>query len=95
MYVGLKPNTTCGKGVPCENACFQAAHPNFAFNYTTKQVAPICFSLFLGNEQNQTAYENSEELFQEINDEYMKNPVFCFENSFRSKGILFLKSFTF
>jgi len=83
---GIKPNTTCGKGVPCENACFRKAHPNFAFSYTTKQVPPVCFSLFLGNEQNHTAYENSEELFQEVNDEFMKNPVFCFDQSFLPKG---------
>merc|ERR1712126_133288 len=47
---GMKPNTTCGAGVECSDACVKHV------NSTAKTTTPACFSLFLGSDDNVTSY---------------------------------------
>lgn len=76
----MKPNTTCGAGVECADACLQHV------NSTAKTKAPACFSLFLGNDDNVTSYEEAESLFETVQEKYSMNREFCYQRSFLPGG---------
>ena len=77
---GMKPNTTCGAGVECSDACVKHV------NSTAKAKAPACFSLFLGNDDNVTSYEEAESLFETVQEKYSMNREFCYQRSFLPGG---------